>query len=60
LNGDTIASIIAIVAALVLAVRGLKSRPVALHQRLTMAAVWLVIIVGVVFLIHSTGIGDTR
>jgi uncharacterized membrane protein len=60
LSGDTLVSIIAIAAALLLAFGGLKSRRIAPGKRLTMALVWLLIIVGVVYLIHSLGVGNVR
>lgn len=60
MNADTIVSIVAIVAALVLAVRAMRSRPVAPGRRFTMAVAWLVIIVGVVFLLHSLGAGRVQ
>lgn len=56
MSGDVVASIIGIAAALVLALRGLRARPAALSKRVTMAVAWLVIIVGIVFVIHSLGL----
>jgi thiol:disulfide interchange protein len=53
LSGDILASIIGIAAALTLALRGLRARPAALGPRVTMAVAWLVIIVAIVFVIHS-------
>jgi len=58
LNGDQIASIVFILAALVLAWRGLRARPAAPGKRMTMALVWLVIIVALVFTLKRFGLGD--
>ena len=50
---DRIASIVAIVAALILAARGLKARPVTPGRRLLMVVAWTVIIIGTVFIIRQ-------
>lgn len=56
MSGDVVASIIGIAAALVLALRSLRARPAAPSKRVMMALAWLVIIVGIVFVIDSLGL----
>ena len=56
MTAGLIVSLISIVGALILAVRGLRSRQAAPGNRLMMAVAWLVIIVGVIFLIQSLGL----
>lgn len=55
MNGALIASIVGIVGALILASRGMSSR-IAPAARWKMAAVWLVIILGVVLVINMLGL----
>jgi hypothetical protein len=57
LSGDLIVPVIAVLAALVLALRGLQVRPTSWNKRLTMAAMWLLIIVVLVFVLGRLGLG---
>lgn len=56
MNGNIIASVIAILMALVLAVRGLRNRREPPRKMLLMAVAWLVIIILVVVLVGSVGL----
>lgn len=56
MSAGLIVSLISIVGALVLAVRGLRSRQVSPSNRVLMAVAWLVIIVGVIFVIQTLGV----
>jgi uncharacterized membrane protein YecN with MAPEG domain len=54
------ASVVAILGSLVLVWNGMRGRQVAPGRRVQMAVAWLVIIVGVVFVIHTLGIEVAR
>ncbi|MET1754526.1 hypothetical protein ABVV53_03505 [Novosphingobium sp. RD2P27] len=60
MRADLIVSIVIVVGALVLAWRGLRAQPMVPGRRLTMALVWVVIIVGVVFLAQTLGLEVAR
>jgi hypothetical protein len=56
MSGDVIASLVGLMAALVLAWGRLRGRPASSGNRILLAVVWLVIILAVVFAIHSFGL----
>lgn len=58
MTGDAVVSIVTIIGALVLALRGMRGRGGS--NRWMMAIAWLVIIVGLVFLIQSFGVDLAR
>jgi uncharacterized membrane protein YfcA len=55
-----IASLVAILGSLILVWRGMRGRQVAPGRRLKMAVAWLVIIVGLVFVINTLGLEIAR
>jgi hypothetical protein len=55
-----IASVVAILGSLVLVWSGMRGRQVAPGRRVQMAVAWLVIIVGVVFVINTLGLEVAR
>ena len=55
MNGNLIASVIAILMALVLAVRGVRNHRESPKRLLLMAGTWMVILVVVVLLINTLG-----
>jgi hypothetical protein len=55
-----IASLVAILGSLILVWRGMRGRQVAPGRRLQMAVAWLVIIVGLVFVINLLGLEIAR
>jgi len=60
MNVSQIASIILIVGSLILVTLGMRGRQMAPGRRVQMAVAWLVIIVGVVWLIQMSGFEIAR
>ena len=60
MNASQIASIVLIVGSLILVTRGLRGRQMAPGRRVQMAVAWLVIIVGVVWMIQMSGLEIAR
>lgn len=55
MNGDTVAMLVGVVAALFLAWRGLRGRGLSFEKTAIMAAAWVVIIAALVFIISRWG-----
>ena len=55
MNGDQIVALIGVIAALVLAWRGIRSYNVPHQRMIGMAMIWLAVIAGLAVLFHLTG-----
>lgn len=59
MNAAMIVSMIAILGSLILVWRGIRGRQVAAGRRVQLAVAWLVIIVGLVFVLNMLGVART-